>query len=302
MKSPEYVEGIMCCLTNRLRKDMPSIFIPGNNNNRLKIVENAVAYDWMLEKDKKYCNDLAEMIISSIDKSKKAITQKQITEISFPGKELPFVDMVLQCGPNTAIAIAFLSKSTEYARVTGIWQDPKGLISNWTGNEGTDALMKTSSEVEEILKHYAGQSWNEVPDKETVLLLPLIQSLETELTAHCSEDSKSASKFVEQLLPRCSDYYQFRITDKGILSIYYDIEEKYSKLGLPTRMLSCRRKFRARKLSNSTLEMVFDNGWNLELRLIASQKTVSRRGLRYEITLKTFPVGVSIEEYENETQ
>lgn len=301
MRKSEYTEGIMHCLTNRLRNDIHSISINDHKNTRLAVARNAAAYDWMFERDKNYCETMAGLIVSILDTNEKTITNKQVTEISLPGRELALIDMVLQCGPNEALAITFLSdnngKNVEYAKASAIWQDPEVFVRNWTGHDCTESLLKTSSEVDEVLSQYEGQAWEAVPNKETVLLLPLIQSLETELMTHCSEDSKSASMFVKQLLPKYNDYYQFLVTDKGIISIYYDIQEKHGGMKLPTKMLSCYRKLRAGKLSNSILEIAFDNGWNLEIHFKIAQKKVSRRGLRYEITLKRLPATIKPKEY-----
>lgn len=301
MKNTGYAAGIMHCLTNQIKNDVPAVSISDNHCTKLSAATNATAYDWMLKKDKRFCEDQAGLIITILDKNDKAISNKQITEISFPGRKLPFVDMVLQCGSDTNIAILFLPekklKTVEYAKVTGVLEDPRDFVKMWTGYECTEVLKKTFSEVMEILARYEGQFWESVPDKETVLLLPLIEKMEKELMLHCSEDSKSASSFVEQILPRYSEYYQFGITEKGILSIHYDIQEKHEGMMLPTRMLSCRRKLRAGRLSNSTLQIVFDNGWNLELRFLMTQKIVSKRGLRYEVTLKSLPFGIIPKEY-----
>ena len=291
----DYIKGTMHVLTEYLRNAIPNLLIRGEHSNQIVMADNEITYEWMTLEEKNACVVYAKLVLKALDEYESLISEKKIEVIAFPGTDLTAVDMLLFWDGLSSAAIKFLpnkkGRTVDFAKISGILCGTRVFLVPWLDERSKERLTKTFSRVVEVLEMYAGEPWDAIPEKEHALFLPIIKAFEEEFPRSFSEHGR-ARTILNWLMPGFDSLYQFHLTEAGVLAIYYDFQERFGRMKLPENLLACRQKLRAGKLQSTILEMIFDHGWEMEFRIRSTGKAVSKNGLRYELSLKSLPVGV----------
>ncbi len=147
---------------------------------------------------------------------------------------------------------------------------------------------------------YACQSykWKELPDKEDIICTPILNALKEEIEFQLSTPSKCAF-FITNFIS-VANAYVVGLDSKNKQALFTKIELFYGDspyANAPTKIISILPKKGKFGPSKTTLSIVFDNNWEVEVTLINSTGKVFPSAFAYTFKLVKTPVfiGISLE-------
>ena len=164
------------------------------------------------------------------------------------------------------------------------WFESKGISVDYENELG--AIRNLLSEIE-------GKAWSDAfPDNETKfqkLYYPLLNAVIDETKRQCV-NSESVRLFIKKVFGP-NDYYLVMINSqaKRARVSAYEINgqlgqgQNYIDELLPTKLIRVGYKERANSIANSKISLLFDRGWNVNIRVKQEGSSVRAQGPRLEI-------------------
>ncbi len=145
--------------------------------------------------------------------------------------------------------------------------------------------------------------WRDLPNKEAIVYVPLLNAFLSEVRRSYDKHKQLPSKMIEYLFGRYDFYKVIGIDSKKVTQIQpynlYGTLNKSSKkskpkliipiMDLPTRIVSADFKPK----SNTTVEIYFNKGWQLNFRL-HNASTIVETSLKFDVQIKGIPADIII--------
>ncbi len=146
-----------------------------------------------------------------------------------------------------------------------------------------------------------GTAWSQLADKETSIYVPVLKAFQREVVNLDKQNPGVVARGLVSYLIGLFDFYKviklrnetkvqvfnfngtLNLPKKGIQS-----KVRLEKLKLPTRIVELEFRRRGNEISNTTLDMICDNGWQLSFRL-HNASTLVEPSLKFDINLEGRP-------------
>lgn len=180
---------------------------------------------------------------------------------------------------------------------------------DWIGVPCSREFIERIETVMRIVKRWEDErtKWCDHGDKVSSVYVPIVEAFVSELRRLCSVDDSAPSKIVSYFFGT-DDFYKVISQDRrqpgdagitrivpfnmgGTLGRTFGEQRpvyQLDKTELPTRLIEVGRK----EKSSNTLEMVFDKGWTISMRVHNADKLVKKTGLKWDVQLVGVPYGV----------
>ena len=158
--------------------------------------------------------------------------------------------------------------------------------------------QKYDDQLEAVFKiMYENQSfkWKELPDKEDIICAPILNALKEEIEFQFA-DSDKCSFFISDFLP-VGNAYVVGLNSKNTEALITKIELFYDYspfANAPTKIISILPKKGKHGPSKTTLSIIFDHNWEVEVTLINSTGKVFPSAFAYTFKLVKTPVFMGI--------
>lgn len=131
-----------------------------------------------------------------------------------------------------------------------------------------------------------GANWNELADKHTRFYIPVLTAFKDEVIRLCAENADAPQRMVAYMLGNY-DFYKV-IKENGNVSIHsFNLRGSLGwgrRLNLPTRLVEAQEKIG----SDTTLELIFNNGWQLSFRLHSAETRVLP-SMKFDVQIQGLP-------------
>lgn len=147
----------------------------------------------------------------------------------------------------------------------------------------------------DLMKKNQNYKWKNLPDKEDLICTPILDILKEEIEFQLSDSDKCAS-FVTNFFPTANAYI-VGLNSKNTEALFTKIELFYEYspyANVPTKIISIHPKEGKQGPSKTTLSIVFDNNWEVEVTLINSTGKIFPSAFAYTFKLVKTPVFIGI--------
>ena len=178
---------------------------------------------------------------------------------------------------------------------------------DWIGTPCSKTFLDAINKVMELVESWEGTKWRDHADKIPSVYKPILDAFVEELDRLCQVDKDAPSKLVSYFFGT-NDFYKVIAKDirsKGMAGrtkvMAFNMKNTLGKpaktkrplhsipqTGLPTRLIEVGMKQR----SNTTIEIIFDKGWTIHMRLHSADTKVKTTGLKWDVTLYGMPNGL----------
>ena len=176
---------------------------------------------------------------------------------------------------------------------------------SWYGVPCSQEYKSEVKEVFDLLKDLRKRKvlFNDIPDKENVIYVPLLNAIATEIQRQVTIDSSIGRKIVEYLLSKYDFYKVISVDSKRLTTIQsfnmYGTLNQPSRvekpsitipvLSLPTELMHIGFK----QDSKTTIYLCFDNGWQFSLRL-HNGESIACPSLKFAVAIVGMPAKINI--------
>lgn len=142
-------------------------------------------------------------------------------------------------------------------------------------------------------------NWQDVPDKISRFYVPILEAIICEFKDICSCYEDVPQKLLSYFFGS-KDFYKIISLEKdkqtkvvafnmqGTLNVSSSKEKslyKIKKLQYPTRLVDIRFKKNGNTISKTTISIIFDQGWQISMRLHNADKRIKMTGLKFDVQL-----------------
>lgn len=176
--------------------------------------------------------------------------------------------------------------------------------SDWIGYPCSRDFISTARAIVDPLHEYreVGKNWDAVPDKWDTFYVPLLRAHLEEIIRLCAEHDDVPAKLLTYFFG-AKDFYKLISNENGKTTrlIAFNMSDTLScpvgkfkpvahmpKIKLPTRLIEGRFK----EGSKTTIQLTFDGGWVVEMRLHNKDKAATHTSLAWDVNLTGLPHGV----------
>lgn len=173
----------------------------------------------------------------------------------------------------------------------------------WFGLPCTSDYFAEIAPTFEQLNDYKGQNmaWSQIKDKETSVYVPVLKAFQRELLNLDSRNPGVVARGLVSYLIGLFDFYKIvKLKNEIKIQVFnfngslnlparkIQPKTKLEKLKLPSRIVEIDFRKRENDISNTTLDLICDNGWQLSFRL-HNASTLVEPSLKFDINLEGRP-------------
>ena len=179
---------------------------------------------------------------------------------------------------------------------------------NWLGYSCSDTYFAQMIPVMQHIKEHEGELWkNAFTSKEDEVYVPALTAIKDEIERLCASHEDAPRKFLEYFFGS-KDFYKVISLESSSQTkvVAFNMSgtlnrpigrhkplNKIPALHMPTRLIEIRFKERnTGEISKTTLSMVFDGGWTIDMRLHNADSKVKTTGLKFDVQLQGNPHGI----------
>lgn len=179
---------------------------------------------------------------------------------------------------------------------------------NWVGYSCSEEYFKEMTPIVKHIKDHEGELWREAfASKEDEVYVPALTAIKDEIERLCNEHKDVPKRMLEYFfgskdfykvisLERISQTKVVAFNMSGTLNSAVEGHKPINKipvLHMPTRLIEVRFKEKnTGEISKTTLTMVFDGGWTIDMRLHNADSKVKTTGLKFDVQLQGNPHGI----------
>jgi len=183
--------------------------------------------------------------------------------------------------------------------------------TNWLGYPCSEEYFQKALPHMQMIREYEGFSWSEAfgegERKFDVAYVPILKAVLEEIIALCKEHKDAPQKLLEYFFGS-NDFYKIISLDSSSQTkvVAFNMNgtlnqptpstkavTKVPRLQLPTRLIEGRFKEKANgEISKTTIALVFDHGWTINMRLHSADSKVKVTGLKFDVQLEGNPHGI----------
>lgn len=182
---------------------------------------------------------------------------------------------------------------------------------NWIGHSCSQEYFNEVSAVYNIIQQHIGESWSSAfgtnENKQNLIYKPILDAVTKEIRRLCNVYEDAPAKFLKYFLGS-RDFYK-------VISLESSSETKVEgfnmygtlnasakgkrprnhvyKLKMPSKLYDIRYKQKSNgEQSSTTIRLVFDEGWTIDMRLHSGDSKIKPTGLKFAVSLGGNPNGL----------
>lgn len=183
--------------------------------------------------------------------------------------------------------------------------------TDWVGYPCSEEYFEKMSACMESISKHVGESWTDAygsgDEKYDVVYVPILECIIEEIIRLCHEHHDVPEKLLAYFFGS-EDFYKIislepsRQTKVVAFNMYNTLNaaskekkpiNKIPKLNMPSRLIEARFKEKTTgEISKTTLTLVFDHGWTINMRLHSADTLVKLTGLKFDVSLEGNPHGI----------
>lgn len=183
--------------------------------------------------------------------------------------------------------------------------------TNWIGHPCSKEYFEKALDHMQMIKEHEGETWDNAfgsgNEKFDVAYVPILKAILEEIKRLCEEHEDVPQKLLSYFFGS-NDFYKIISLESSAQTkvVAFNMKDtlnkptptqkpinKIPKLHLPTRLIEGRFKEKANgEISKTTLALVFDHGWTINMRLHSADSTIKATGLKFDVQLEGNPHGV----------
>lgn len=195
------------------------------------------------------------------------------------------------------------SDAVKHPRITS----DKDFGKNWVGIPNSTFFLNKMEPIINKIQQLKddGKLWKDLTDveKKNGIYVPILEAYKDEIIRMCRKNSIVSSKLVSYFFGS-KDFYKVimregeKTTTIEAFNMHNTLGQKLGSrkpitkvpvINLPTRLIEADFKRNKGKKSNTTLDLIFDEGWELTMRLHNKDEKIKPTALAWAVNLKGYP-------------
>lgn len=195
-------------------------------------------------------------------------------------------------------------QALKHPRITEAKDFGKAWLDYPCSSSYIDNMEKIIKPLEELQKKNI--CWRDIPDKIDRFYVPILKEIIKEFKSICDKHNDAPQKLLSYFFGS-QDFYKIISLEKdkqtkvvafnmnGTLNTPSKTEKsiyKVKKIHYPTRLVDIRFKENNGEQSKTTISIIFDEGWQIDMRLHNADSKVKITGLKFDVQLAGQPNGI----------